>query len=94
MDASTWGLENNVMGAVVGSGEHRMVYIYFPSVKRAMGYLKEEKVNRSPRDIYLFANALARIIAHEVLHVCFPGLPHTHQGLMARRWNSKNLEYQ
>ncbi len=94
MDASMWGLEGNAMGAVVERGENPMVFIFFPNLKRALGYSPEEKVNRSPQDIYRFANALGRVIAHEVVHVCFPEMSHTHDGLMSGRWNLKNLEYQ
>lgn len=93
IDASTWGLEGNVMGAVVERGENPMVFIFYQNLKRALGYSVEEKVGRSPQDTYRFANALGRVIAHEVAHVCLPEMPHTRDGLMSGRWSLKNLEY-
>lgn len=70
----------------------RSVLIYLPNIVRTLGYpLHDEdiaidssilsQVNR-PKELRKLSRAIGRIIAHEVVHVVSPDIPHTPDGLM------------
>ena len=83
-----WGLGEHVMGTVLGKRFPRVtVYVFYPSVLRVIKrYGYEPGPNtRTPAlgsESPQVAKAVARVLAHEVIHVLTPGQPHAAAGLM------------
>ncbi len=76
-----WGLPNHVMGIAVGKGQkERSVFIFYPSLLRALG--RNGRRDPSVREMRELAIALGRVVAHEVVHAVAPAAPHTDRGLM------------
>jgi len=76
-----WGLPNHVMGVAVGKGKkERSVFIFYPSLLRALG--RKGRRDPSVRETRELAIALGRVVAHEVVHAVAPSAPHTDRGLM------------
>jgi hypothetical protein len=77
---NTLGVSPGAMGANVA--ESHTVYIFFPVVLQILGEDVESKntVLHDGRKGRLFARALARVLAHEVVHAIDPGIPHGPDG--------------
>jgi hypothetical protein len=79
-DRSQGGLKPQVMGAVSRSVQNpAVVWILVPSVRRALGGTSEQWPSLPNA---LVARALGRILAHEIVHLIAPELPHAQSGLM------------
>jgi len=76
---------SDVMGSVQRRGASRTAWISLPGVERTLGLPERRRAPRPPGSDRLLAQAVARVIAHELVHLLAPDLPHTRGGLMAPR---------
>jgi hypothetical protein len=78
--AHTLGLSPGAMGANVV--ESRTVYAFFPVILQIVGEDVESnnKILHDARKGRVFARALARVLAHEIVHAIDPEIPHGPQG--------------
>ena len=74
----------NAMAAARGERGSRKygIFVYFESVRRTLGYQGHDL---SPRQMWELSRALARIVAHEVVHALAPARGHADSGLMTER---------
>jgi hypothetical protein len=73
-----------VMGATMRG--FRSVWVYCSAVARALD-LDPRTSGSAP----LLSQAVGRVVAHEIVHVLAPALPHSGEGLMAARWAPRLL---
>jgi hypothetical protein len=79
-DRSRGGLRAEAMGAVARDPERPpVVWIVAPSVRRALGGTPQQWPSLPAP---LLARAVGRILAHELVHLIAPDLPHAAEGLM------------
>lgn len=84
-----FGLPSNAMAAAFGEkGERYGIFVSFPGVRRTLGHGERET---SPRHLAELARALARIVAHEVVHVLAPENGHADSGLMSGKLTREEL---
>lgn len=76
---------SDVMGSVQRRGTSRTAWINLPGVERTLGLAPDRRKPRPPGSDRSLAHALSRVIAHELVHLLAPDLPHTRDGLMAPR---------
>jgi hypothetical protein len=77
-----FGLAPRAMAAAHGQrGGKYVIFISYSGVRRALGHRTSES---SPRQIVEMGRALARVVAHEVIHTLAPELGHADSGLMSR----------
>jgi hypothetical protein len=76
---------SDVMGSVQRRGASRTAWISLPAVERTLGLPTDRTKLRPPGSDRSLAHALSRVIAHELVHLLAPDLPHTRDGLMAPR---------
>jgi hypothetical protein len=92
-----WNLGEHVMGAVPmgeqpkGVRRRRVVYIFLSNVIKTLAL--EHKPTRLPTatETGVLAQALARIVSHEVVHAIAPDAPHSYSGLMQLQLTRKDL---
>jgi hypothetical protein len=80
---SDWGLEEDVMGAVLpGDGRSRSLYVFYKNLTRAVKI--DDHPDRLPdiRELRGLARALGRVVAHEMVHAVAPSQRHSSRGLM------------
>jgi hypothetical protein len=71
----------NVMGLVPRPEDGtRVVWVFLSNVRHTLGYDPRARV--TPREANELGLALARVVAHEVVHAIAPDEPHTSSGLM------------
>ncbi|MFQ5789659.1 MAG: hypothetical protein ACE5JI_04200 [Acidobacteriota bacterium] len=86
VEARAWNLGESVMGATMGApGKKPGVYVFFPNVARSLGLNLAARALEKPRAMNELARAVARVVAHEIVHFLAPGHPHRAEGLMGRR---------
>jgi hypothetical protein len=68
-----------------GRQEQPAVWVLVPNVREV---LQASSGEARPQTL---ARALARVAAHEIVHVLAPGLPHSAQGLMRARFDAATL---
>lgn len=94
---AAWGLGERVMGTVLGSGYPRAaVYVFYPAVARTISRLPFDpgpgfEPSTSVGEGRRIALAIARVMAHEIIHTLSPGEPHARRGLMKRRLDVHDL---
>ena len=72
-----WGLDGDVLGAAPpGNGRVRSIYIFYHKLKRAVAR------NTPNPPVRLLEKALARVVAHEMIHAVAPSVRHAKRGLM------------
>jgi hypothetical protein len=76
---------SDVMGSVRRGSSSRTAWINLPSVERALGPPRRPHAPRAPGSQRALSRAMARVIAHELVHLVAPDLPHARSGLMAPR---------
>lgn len=76
-EPGSMGLAGNVMGASPRGAPRKGVYV-FPAVARSVGLRPASLMVVSPR----LPRALARVVAHEVIHALAPSIPHADSGLL------------
>jgi hypothetical protein len=88
-----WGLSVKSLGAVRrGEARSSPVFIFYPSIERVLGTPSD-----TPRILdqaippAKWIRALARIIAHEILHVLLPGRTHDRSGIFAPEFKRNTL---
>jgi hypothetical protein len=87
-----WRIEASAMGAFLHeTGAERTVYIFFPNVMRAIRLDPQIERILSLRERRDLSRALARVVAHEVIHAIAPSLPHSSKGLMSASLDSTFL---
>jgi hypothetical protein len=91
-DSSGWGLPRHTMGVVIGKKVPReTVFIFFPNVARTLGYDPRTPRARSPRERARLTRALARVVAHEVVHAIQPDREHDAVGLLSLHLDRRSL---
>jgi nucleotide-binding universal stress UspA family protein len=81
-----WRLRQDVMAAAPRAAGHQgTIYIFLEQVRRVLGHLANHDSSETAREHAELARALARILAHEVVHVVAPDHPHATSGLMVAR---------
>jgi hypothetical protein len=88
---TTWGFRPRAMGAVLDYEPPHTVYVFFPTVVRTVKRLDGSHYGRLGSDSRLVARGIARVMAHEMLHVLAPGLPHSREGIMKRAFDRNDL---
>lgn len=84
-DPKDWGLGGGVMGlATHRPGLKGSVYIFRKGIFRTLGLGCLGDAVRLPGAMAGLARAVARVVAHEVIHFIMPRYPHTKGGLMNR----------
>lgn len=85
-EPTAWGLEEDVIGLVVGSQNPRdAAYVFVPRVLSILGFRNGDPRSLKPKNSWAYARALARVTAHEVVHAVAPEHPHANGGLMNDR---------
>ncbi len=80
-----WGLSTKALGVVRrderGSSP---VFVFYPSIERVLGVPgRADRISDEDIPPAKWVLGLARIIAHEILHVLLPGKPHDRIGIFA-----------
>lgn len=77
-----WDLAPGVAGAVL-STDSRSVFIFYPEIERAAGLrpVREPSILGGGWPVVRWQRAIARVIAHEILHYFLPNRPHDPTGL-------------
>lgn len=84
-----FGLPKDAMAATLGErGEKHSIFIFYPRVRRALGH---RDLGNSPRRVAELSRALARIVAHEVVHALAPERGHAESGLMSGKLTRQEL---
>ncbi|MGH9333110.1 MAG: hypothetical protein ACRD21_05105, partial [Vicinamibacteria bacterium] len=79
-EGGRFGVPPNAMAAALGErGEKYTIFVFLSGVRRTLGHRGES----SPRQLAELSLALARIVAHEVVHVLAPERGHADSGLMS-----------
>jgi hypothetical protein len=73
------GVPAGVLAASKATTEPPTSWIYLDRVRWAMGHAGR------PEPEAVFARALGRVMAHELIHALAPDAPHAHSGLMCER---------
>ena len=88
-EASSWKLHRDSMAAAVGEPGHpTSIFVFHPGVLRTLGH-DGRKI--SPRRRSELARGMARVVAHELVHVLAPERRHASGGLMAETLTRKEL---
>jgi hypothetical protein len=84
-----FGLPPNTMAATLGEkGAKYTIFVFYPGVRRTLGYREDVT---SPRQVAELSRALARVVAHEVIHVLAPERGHAESGLMSGNLGREEL---
>jgi hypothetical protein len=84
-----YGLPANAMAMALGNrGGRYSIFVFYPGVLRTLGYGKGDF---SPRQLSELSLALARIVAHEVVHALAPEGGHSESGLMSGKLRRADL---
>lgn len=81
---------HRIMGCTHRGGRARATWVYLSSVLWALGFQGRAGRGMLAREQEEVGRALGRVVAHEIVHVLAPDLPHTQSGLMAG-WLSRPL---
>jgi hypothetical protein len=77
------------MAATIGErGSRRNVFVFFPGLSRTLGH---EGTSYTPRRGIELARAMARVLAHEIVHVLAPERGHAAEGLMSEQLKRGDL---
>jgi len=80
-----------VLGATLGDHQSSVVWVREPNVRAVLGISRMRSAAAlTPVERHALAVALGRVIAHEVVHVRVPSLPHG-RGLMAATLSRRQL---
>ena len=63
----------------------------FPTIVRTVKRLEGSHYGKLGSNSCLVARGIARVMAHEILHVLAPGIPHTRAGIMKRALDRSDL---
>jgi hypothetical protein len=84
-----FGLPPYTMAAAHGErGEKYGIFVFYDGVRRTLGH---HDGRSSPRHLAELSRALARVVAHEVIHALAPERGHADAGLMSGRLTREEL---
>jgi hypothetical protein len=83
-------LERSVLGAVQRDAPTRALWVFPRTIAAALG-LASDRAAWTPEERAVFARALGRVVAHEVVHLTCPWRAHDRSGLMAARMSRATL---
>ena len=87
-----WRLRPDVLAAAPrAEGYQGTIYVFLEQVQRTLGHIASLDVLRVSQQQRELVTALARIIAHEVVHVVAPDHPHATSGLMVAQLRRRSL---
>jgi hypothetical protein len=82
----------HVMGLVIRSQEpSRAVWVFLKNVRWTLGHDLRRQRPRTEGEAQELALAVARVVAHEVVHAIAPDEPHSRGGLMSHSLNRNYL---
>jgi hypothetical protein len=82
----------HVLGLVMKDQEpNRAVWVFLKDVRWTLGHDLRKQTPRTEGDAQDLAFALARVVAHEVVHAIAPDEPHSRGGLMSHSLNRNYL---
>jgi hypothetical protein len=84
----------DVMGCVIKGGGPSVLWVNLATVARMLGLGARSHIAWSGRERQQVATALGRVVAHEIVHVVAPELPHATQGLLSAVLDRYRLVYQ
>jgi hypothetical protein len=84
-------LRPTVLGVVRRAAAPRVLWLFPEAVAAALGLPAPAGVASSPKEQAIFATALGRVAAHELVHLLCPSRPHDRAGLMAERMSQAVL---
>ncbi len=88
-ESARFGVPPNTMAAAHGEkGGKYSIFVFYAGVRRTLGHRDGQP---SPRQLAELSRALARIVAHEVVHVLAPERGHAESGLMSGRLTREDL---
>ena len=83
MEAEAWNLGQDVMAAAIGEpGKSYSILVFHPVLLRTLGLPRKIRTRAQHADL---ARGMARVLAHELVHVVAPERGHAVSGLMARQ---------
>ena len=88
------GLRTDVMGCVIKGDARSVLWVNLTTVARMLGLDPRSHVAWSGRERQQVATALGRVVAHEIVHLIAPQLPHATQGLLSATLDRYRLVYQ
>ena len=91
-EASRLNLHPGIMGATPERGVMEpVVYVFYPAVVRTLGLEKRPEIVNSKPGAALCARAVARVLAHELVHAAAPELSHGGRGIWKARLTRHSL---
>lgn len=92
VEPTVWNVPKNAMGITRGDVETtNTVYIFLPTVMRALGLEMTMHRMPTPMEKLEIAKALGRVVSHEVFHALIFGQPHSEHGLMREQLTKGSL---
>lgn len=90
--AAAWDLGDDVMGVAPGSSRpRRNIYIIAPTVREVIGQNPAAALEQDTPELAELALALARVLAHEIVHAVAPRHPHAEEGMMSPQQKRDSL---
>ena len=88
-EAESWNLGRNAIAAAIGEpGKSYSILVFHPVLLRTLGLPRKIRTPAQQADL---ARAMARVLAHELVHVVAPERGHSVSGLMARQLTRRVL---
>jgi hypothetical protein len=84
----------DVMGCVIKGDRPSVLWVNLTTVARMLGLDASSRIAWSGRERQQVATALGRVVAHEIVHVIAPQLPHATEGLLSATLDRHHLVYQ
>jgi hypothetical protein len=84
----------DVMGCVIKGDGPSILWVNLTTVARMLGLDARSRIAWSGRERQQVATALGRVVAHEIVHVIAPQLPHATRGLLSATLNRSHLVHQ
>jgi hypothetical protein len=85
-DARVGGNAARAMGVTQSSpGSARALWVVLPNIRRTLGLPEVVRGHYSKEERWMLARAMARVVAHEIVHSVVPLLPHASSGLMRKQ---------
>jgi hypothetical protein len=87
------GMAPGALGAALTKADSRSVFIFYPDIERALDLrpVRDPSILSGGWPIVRWQRAIARVIAHEILHYFLPGRPHDATGLFSEDLTGSRL---